>query len=91
MTSSVTHEYGDMKWVGFPKFCAALQDDPELTNELSVKIDEARTNAWKLKRDAQAAKRMKNGTLDNPPEETHNTSDEDVAAIVTKSKKKAKE
>lgn len=91
MTSSVTHEYGDMKWVGFNKFCAALKDNPELATELANKVDEARSNAWKAKRDAQAAKRLKNGSLDKPVEETHTTSDEDVAAITNKSKKKAKE
>lgn len=42
MTSSVTHEYGDQKWVGFPKFCEALAADPALQTELVVKIGEAR-------------------------------------------------
>jgi len=40
--SSVSHEYGDKKWVGFPKFCEAIKDDPALAEELALKINEAR-------------------------------------------------
>lgn len=48
MTSSVTHEYGDKKWVGFPKLCEALQSDLALYNEIAQKVIEARD----AKRDA---------------------------------------
>lgn len=41
-TSTVTHEYGDKKWVGFPKVCDAVKDDPTLASELVFKIGEAR-------------------------------------------------
>lgn len=40
--TSVTHEYGDKKWVGFAKFCDALKEDPALAQEMTVKIAEAR-------------------------------------------------
>ena len=40
--TSVTHEYGDRKWVGFNKFCDAIKDDYELATELEEKISEAR-------------------------------------------------
>src|SRR5208283_4960264 len=43
-TSSVSHEYGDKKWVGFPKFCEAIKDDAALALELESKISEAREN-----------------------------------------------
>jgi recombination protein RecA len=41
-TSTVTHEYGDKKWVGFPKVCDAIGEDPTLASELVFKIGEAR-------------------------------------------------
>lgn len=36
--SSVTHQYGDKKWVGFAKVVDALVEDPSLTNELRQKV-----------------------------------------------------
>lgn len=59
MTSTVSHEYGDKKWVGFPKLCEAIKDDPALANELTIKISEARDAKMEAARKEQEAK--KNG------------------------------
>lgn len=56
-TSTVTHEYGDKKWVGFPNFCKALADDVALQAELVAKIAEARDAKWDAARKAQEAKK----------------------------------
>ena len=56
--TTVTHEYGDKKWVGFPKFCEAVKDDPALATELVVKIGEARDAKWEAKRQEQEAKKQ---------------------------------
>jgi recombination protein RecA len=56
--SSVSHEYGDKKWVGFPKFCEAIKDDPALASELTQKIAEAREAKWEAKRKEQEAKKQ---------------------------------
>lgn len=48
--SSVTHEYGDRKWVGFAKFCEAVKEDSVLAQELVQKIQEARDLKFELKR-----------------------------------------
>jgi recombination protein RecA len=56
-TSSVSHEYGDKKWVGFPKFCEAVKDDSALSAELLTKVNEAREIKMEQKRQEQAAKR----------------------------------
>lgn len=52
-TSTVSHEYGDKKWVGFPKFCEAVKDDAALASELVIKIGEARDSKWEAKRKEQ--------------------------------------
>ncbi len=57
--TTVSHEYGDRKWVGFGKFCDAIKDDPELFNELSLKISEARDTKHESKRREQEAKKLK--------------------------------
>ena len=49
-TSTVSHEYGDKKWVGFPKFCEAIKDDTALAAELTQKISEARDAKWEAAR-----------------------------------------
>lgn len=54
--TSVTHEYGDKKWVGFNKFCDAIKDDIELSSELESKISQAREEKWDKKRREQEAK-----------------------------------
>jgi len=41
-TSNVSHEYGDKKWVGFPKFCQAIKEDDAFASELIIKIGQAR-------------------------------------------------
>lgn len=56
-TSTVSHEYGDKKWVGFPKFCEAVKDDPTFADELIVKIGAAREVKWETARKEQEAKK----------------------------------
>ena len=56
--TSVTHEYGDQKWVGFGKFCEAIKDDPKLAEELTLKISEAREAKLEQKRAEQAARKL---------------------------------
>jgi recombination protein RecA len=55
--TTVTHEYGDRKWVGEQKFFDGIKDDPALANELLVKINLAREAKMEAKRAEQAAKR----------------------------------
>lgn len=57
-TSSVTHEYGDRKWVGFPKFCEAIQADPLLADELLMKVNASRDAKLEAKRIEQEAKKI---------------------------------
>jgi recombination protein RecA len=57
--TTVTHEYGDRKWVGFPKFCEAIKDDTALADELIIKIGEARDSKLEKKRQEQAALKAK--------------------------------
>jgi len=57
-TSSVTHEYGETKWVGYNKFCDALKEDTELALLLEEKIAEARNTKWELKLIEQAAAKL---------------------------------
>lgn len=54
--SNVTHEYGERKWVGFPKFCEAIKEDLQLSLELEQKIIEAREAKMDKKRKEQLAK-----------------------------------
>jgi len=82
-SSTVSHEYGDQKWVGFSKFCDAIKDDPALAAELTVKIGEARDAKWEAKRKEQELK--KNGTAE--ADEGADIGDESEGK---KSKKKAK-
>lgn len=56
--TSVSHEYGDKKWVGFPKYCEAIKEDPSLASELKQKISEARDAKWEAKRLEQEAKKQ---------------------------------
>jgi hypothetical protein len=56
-SSSVTHEYGDKKWVGFPKFCEAIKEDSAFALELEQKISEARDAKMDAKRQEQDAKK----------------------------------
>lgn len=55
--SSVSHEYGDKKWVGFPKYCEAIANDPALAAELVQKIGEARDAKWEKARADQELKK----------------------------------
>jgi len=61
--TSVTHEYGDRKWVGFGKFCEAIKDDSLLAEELVQKIAEARDVKWETKRKEQET--LKNKSEDD--------------------------
>ena len=54
--TSVSHEYGDRKWVGYGKFCDAIKDDPTLYVELAEKITEARNQKLEEKLKEQEAK-----------------------------------
>jgi recombination protein RecA len=56
-TSTVSHEYGDKKWVGFPKFSEAVRDDAALQAELALKISEARDAKWEAARTEQEVKK----------------------------------
>jgi len=56
-TSTVTHEYGDRKWVGLPKLQEAIKDDQALADELLMKINEARDAKMEAKRQEQEAKK----------------------------------
>jgi recombination protein RecA len=56
-TSTVAHEYGDKKWVGYTKFCDAIKDDPTLAAELEQKIIQAREAKLTTKRQEQEAKK----------------------------------
>lgn len=55
--STVTHEYGDQKWVGFGKYCEAIETDPALAAELEQKIIEARNSKFEKKRVEQEERR----------------------------------
>jgi len=67
-TSTVTHEYGDQKWVGFPKFCEAVRDNQALAEELVVKIGAARDAKWELARAEQEAKKNASHEAASDPE-----------------------
>ena len=56
--TSVSHEFGDRKWVGFGKFCDAIKDDPILAQELIQKVDETRLAKWEKLRNEQVEKRI---------------------------------
>jgi hypothetical protein len=55
-TSSVSHEFGDKKWVGFPKYCEAIKDDSALYDDLVNKINAARDLKNEQKRTEQQAR-----------------------------------
>lgn len=67
--STVSHEYGDYKWVGFGKFCDALQNDSTLCLELEEKISSARDNKLELKRAEQQAKLVKTADVEDTSDE----------------------
>ncbi len=59
-TSSVTHEFGDKKWVGFPKFCESIETDEALSKEIMAKVAEAREAKMEALREEQRAIREGN-------------------------------
>lgn len=76
-SSSVSHEYGEKKWVGFPKYSEAIKDDPILASELILKVNEARERKLEIKREEQAAKRKKS-MADNPVKSDDIESEEQI-------------
>lgn len=54
--TTVSHEFGDRKWVGFGKFCDAIKDEPALYTELAAKIVEARDAKLEAKLKEQESK-----------------------------------
>lgn len=69
--TAVTHEYGEQKWVGFPKYCEAIKDDPELAKELVLKISEARDAKMDKKRQEQKELLLKNKVItEDKPEDS---------------------
>lgn len=84
--SNVTHEYGDQKWVGFEKFCNAIKDNPSLSEELTVKIGEARDAKREAKRLEQEAKKLQSeNKIENDDAES------DIDPEVKKRGRKAKQ
>lgn len=82
--SSVSHEYGDKKWVGFGKFCDALLSDPDLCSELEQKISEARDSKLELKRLEQKLKLQKVDSIQSEDEESPDIQDETTSTDVPK-------
>lgn len=62
--TSVTHEYGDRKWVGQAKFLEAIKEDAALAAELTQKIGEARDAKWEAKRAEQEARKQLKAATD---------------------------
>lgn len=62
--TTVTHEYGDRKWVGFTKFCDAIKEDSALAEELTLKISEARNAKLDNKRSEQEALKSADDSTD---------------------------
>jgi len=71
--SSVSHEYNDHKWVGFGKYCDALQNDSALCTELEQKISEARDHKLELKRLEQQQKTLNNSLVSSNEETAEET------------------
>lgn len=78
--TTVTHEYGDRKWVGQAKFEDAIKEDPAFAAELELKIAEARDAKWEAKRREQESKKK----------EASEMTEEVVDEETKKSKKKGK-
>ena len=62
--TTVSHEYGDQKWVGFPKYCEAIKNDSALAEELLLKVNTARETKMAQKRAEQKARMNKNTAPD---------------------------
>ena len=56
----MTHEFGDKKWVGFPKFCESIETDEALSKEIMAKVAEAREAKMEALREEQRAIREGN-------------------------------
>lgn len=68
--TTVTHEYGDRKWVGQAKFLEAIKDEPMFAAELVQRISEARDAKWEAKRAEQAAKNAVDSADESEGEES---------------------
>lgn len=68
--TSVTHEYGDRKWVGQAKFLEAIRDDAALAAELTQRISEARSAKLEAKRAEQEAKKTDSEAADDSSEDS---------------------
>lgn len=66
--SSMSYEYKDQKWVGIGKFLAAIQEDQNLADELTLKISEARDNKLDKKREEQKDKIAQNEKITSKKE-----------------------
>lgn len=66
--TSVTHTYGDMKWVGFNNFCEAVLKNESLANELVQKIVEARESKFEKQRLQQEILKSENSSSDSVDE-----------------------
>lgn len=84
-SSSVSHEYCGQTWVGFPKFCNAIKNDPSLAEELTMKISLAREAKQEQKRNEQ---KLKKSLTDVSPQQlvTADESAEDLDKKVKKGK-----
>lgn len=51
--TSVSHVYGERKWVGFPKFCEGIAEDLALAQEFLLKIGDARESKMDKQRAEQ--------------------------------------
>lgn len=86
--STVSHEYGEYKWVGFSKYCEAIKNDPSLAAELEQKINEARDNKWEQKRQEQNNKKLAASKTLPEPETTEES--DDIDADTTEVKKRGR-
>lgn len=82
--TNLTHKYGELEWVGFPKYCKAIQEDDILAAELLVKIDLARENKMEQKRAEQKLRLQKRSSnviepaSDNADDESSTSTDNEV-------------
>lgn len=85
--SNVSYVFGDRKWVGFPKFCEGIAEDPTFAQELLLKISEARNAKMDNKRAEQLALTEKLAV--SLESETELTANEEELTKKTKKMKKS--
>ncbi len=74
--TTVSHEYGDKKWVGYDKCALGIMEDPILFEELINKISEVRNNGLDKQREQQEIKKVKNEETKKKPKKDKELSDE---------------